>query len=843
MKSQLSGKRTITAATPALAASSVRSAPASLSPVPALAHAAPTHGTAAPTLAHAAPTLGTAAPTHAPMAPSLAPPAPASVAHAPTPAPAVVPPPRLQLRAFRLKHASDPVWEYTGVPLSVLKRIFPTTFVDASRAVCDFCKKKGHPVHACPLSSADWPAPPSQELRALLQAAPRAPSDGKNDSLTNELSRLIADGMRRNADNPFRVKPNTSLYALPKRLGFWQAIGTSKAQPSWLAFGYQLRFLAPPPEVGFDNHPGAFTYAHFIDSELAKRVERGQFSIVPESFAKQIHPLDVVKKASGGFRLILDCRLINGFLPQVPFKLENLAVVPQVVAPGAWLFSTDLEDAYFHVPMHPSSLPHLCFQWRGKVYTTNVLPFGLSLAPWIFTKVLRPVIGYCRSVGISVIAYLDDFLWADGKSNIHSLVEFARALLSHLGFTVSDKKSEWTPTQILQFLGLLINSESYTFAVPKEKLSRVVGAVSALLEKHSNRSKISAKDVAGICGHILSIRLAVAPARIYTRALYSVLNTAPHWYASVQLSDAAVDELQFWKSQLPNFSSHAMIPAQFTIRLHCDASDDGWGAHCLDASAFGYFEYDQCSPLTSSTYRELRGLLFAIRTPEIAGAIRGQKVMFVLDSLAGVYNLLKGGGPKEDLSLLVKSIWRECVSLGADASAEWVSRNDNEYADYLSKYRDRSDWRINPDLFARIDNRWGPHSVDRFASSHNAHCDRFNSRYYDPGAEASDAFNQDWSGENNFCNPDFNDIGRVLEHARRHRADITLVFPAWPSALWYNTVLACASEVVRLPAFRHTFLPGPRSARTVLTAPDWPVSVARLLFSRQATNSNGSEKL
>jgi len=70
----------------------------------------------------------------------------------------------------------------------------------------------------------------------------------------------------------------------------------------------------------------------------------------------------------------------------MPFKLENLAVVPQVIQPVSWLFSTDLEDAYFHVPMHESSRPHLCFRWRDKVYTTNVLPFGLNLAPWVFTK-------------------------------------------------------------------------------------------------------------------------------------------------------------------------------------------------------------------------------------------------------------------------------------------------------------------------------------------------------------------------------------------------------------------------------------------------------------------------
>jgi hypothetical protein len=31
------------------------------------------------------------------------------------------------------------------------------------------------------------------------------------------------------------------------------------------------------------------------------RVKKGQFSVVPDSFAAQLHPLDVVPKGSGGY--------------------------------------------------------------------------------------------------------------------------------------------------------------------------------------------------------------------------------------------------------------------------------------------------------------------------------------------------------------------------------------------------------------------------------------------------------------------------------------------------------------------------------------------------------------
>jgi hypothetical protein len=38
----------------------------------------------------------------------------------------------------------------------------------------------------------------------------------------------------------------------------------------------------------------------------------------------------------------------------------------------------------------------------------TVLPFGLTTAPYIFTKLLRPIVKHWRSQGISNVVYLDD---------------------------------------------------------------------------------------------------------------------------------------------------------------------------------------------------------------------------------------------------------------------------------------------------------------------------------------------------------------------------------------------------------------------------------------------------
>jgi hypothetical protein len=277
-----------------------------------------------------------------------------------------------------------------------------------------------------------------------------------------------------------------------------------------------------------------------------------------------------------------------------------------------------------------------------------------------------------------------------------------------------------------------------------------------------------------------------------------------------------------------------MIRDSSAFFLFTDASDDGWGAHVDSTSAWGLFP-DELKP-ESSTHRELAALLFALRTPCMYEHIRSAKVTFMMDSLAAVYNLNKGGGPVLALSMLVRDIWQECLRHGIDATADWISRDKNEFADSLSRYRDRADWGLNPDIFAQLNEEWGPHTVDRFASAHNTLCERFNSRYYDPQAEACDAFAQDWHGENNFANADFNDIPRVLAHAERHRCLLTLIFPEWVAKPWYNALLLSPHlvEVRKLPPAQTTFVAGPRSSIFASGIPNWTVFAGRFDF----TNTN-----
>ena len=55
-----------------------------------------------------------------------------------------------------------------------------------------------------------------------------------------------------------------------------------------------------------------------------------------------------------------------------------------------------------------SATKFLDFQWRDVFYVFKVLPFGLSSACYLFTKLLRPLIRLWRGRGLKAIICLDD---------------------------------------------------------------------------------------------------------------------------------------------------------------------------------------------------------------------------------------------------------------------------------------------------------------------------------------------------------------------------------------------------------------------------------------------------
>lgn len=115
----------------------------------------------------------------------------------------------------------------------------------------------------------------------------------------------------------------------------------------------------------------------------------------------------------------------------------------------------------------------------------------------------------------------------------------------------------------------------------------------------------------------------------------------------------------------------------------------------------------------------------------------------------------------------------------------WVPRQLNCIADQISKIFDYDDWSVSKAIFSIFDNRWGPHTCDRFADDKNKQIGTFNSQFWCPGTTGVDAFAYNWTNDNNWLVPPIYLIPKVLKHMIHCRARGTLVVPKWHSALFW----------------------------------------------------------
>ena len=100
------------------------------------------------------------------------------------------------------------------------------------------------------------------------------------------------------------------------------------------------------------------------------------------------------------------------------------------------MVSIDLADAYYTVPVLCIDQKYLLFQFKGNLYKYTCLTIGLSSAPRIFTKILKPVFSALRKEGHQIKDYLDDTYLGDTFNECKNAV-LANVKLPMLGSSES----------------------------------------------------------------------------------------------------------------------------------------------------------------------------------------------------------------------------------------------------------------------------------------------------------------------------------------------------------------------------------------------------------------------
>ena len=176
--------------------------------------------------------------------------------------------------------------------------------------------------------------------------------------------------------------------------------------------GFCLPFTTSPVQ------PVAPAEMHFpkeqeelISAEVQTLVQKRALCLMKDHQVGFVSQLFLVPKRDGGFCPVVNLKALNKYIQKEHFKMEGFHMHGRdLVRQGDWLAKINLKDAYFLIPVHPCHQKFLQFSWKGSLYQFQCLLFGLSCAPRVFTKVMKPVVAFLRERGIKSIIYLDDLL-------------------------------------------------------------------------------------------------------------------------------------------------------------------------------------------------------------------------------------------------------------------------------------------------------------------------------------------------------------------------------------------------------------------------------------------------
>ena len=333
--------------------------------------------------------------------------------------------------------------------------------------------------------------------------------------------------------------------------------------------GYQIEFKDEcfPPQQEKRSYPYKRKEDEMtaIDAEIQKLLKKGVIEHTSHENVELISCIFTRPKKSGGIRIILDLSKLNESVEYHHFKMDNFHTAAQVITQDCYMASIDLQDAYYSVPIHDQSRKYLKFMWQEQLFQFTALPNGLSSAPRLFTKIMKPVFAKLRQQGVKVVGFIDDTLV--------------------MGHTKHETEAAVTKTK--ELMGFMINSREMTVRLPNDKIVDIIDACASLI--HTEKPTI--RHVARVIGKLVAAMPATQHGAMYYQKLehnkiIALQKNKGHFDRGMNLSNDALSELEWWIENIEH-SFSSLIQSKPNIIIQSDASGMGWGATNLTDSCGG----------------------------------------------------------------------------------------------------------------------------------------------------------------------------------------------------------------------------------------------------------------
>lgn len=559
--------------------------------------------------------------------------------------------------------------------------------------------------------------------------------------------------------------------------------------------GYKIPFHTVPQQSHIPAQVNTSdTENMIIDQLIDQLLSIGAIEQAKESRGQFISPIFIVPKSSGSYRLVLNLKELNTYVQNEHFKMEDYRTVCSILGRKSYMSTLDLKDAFHLIPVEKGYRQFLRFIWKGKLYEYTCLPFGLSTAPRVFSKVIKPVLNVLRKRGLKSVGYLDDFLlFGNDRQSCIENFQCTKSLFLSLGFVINDQKSNSTPEQKKSYLGFIFDSVGMKIYLPILKWNKIKSLATEAISK----PKHTILFLSQLIGNLVAASPAVRYGFIYIKQLeyeksLALANNDRNFKDSMSLSVEAIQDLNWW-IQFDPTKGCPIRDDSFDVEIYSDASLTGWGSHLGEQIAKGYWSFEEKK--YHINVLEILAAFNALRSFKLSN---NSSILLRLDSSTAIAYVNKQGGCRSiDCQSIAKKLWKWCEAKNIWIYASYINTKDNIIADYFSRSElDSSDFMLDKNVYSQICLSLGNPSIDLFASETTAQCQRFCSWFPSPSCHAVDAFSVFWE-HNFYAFPPFCLIPRVLKKIKTDCTKGIVVVPKWTGQSWYPDYLSmCSSKIL-----------------------------------------------
>ncbi|XP_066928822.1 uncharacterized protein [Clytia hemisphaerica] len=460
--------------------------------------------------------------------------------------------------------------------------------------------------------------------------------------------------------------------------------------------GFRLGFQGPPPLSRRRNNLSAVHHVEAVSASILKELKRGHTSgPFPSPPLPNLHcsPLGSAPKKDGTLRIVLDLSSppgisVNGIdqeLCRVSYSSFDEAVsMVRSLGKGCWMAKIDIRHAFRLCPVHPDDWWLLGYEWLGRFYVDVCLLFGNRSSPCIFNAfadALQWILVHKFSIS-ALTHYLDDFFLCSLLfSKARYWMDLIQAVFGLVRVPIAEDKLEG-PTQVITYLGIEIDSLSFTIRLPSDKLTRLRELVSVWLGKR----KCVKRELLSLIGSLSFACKVVRPGRIFLRRLIDLSTTVTKLHHHIDIPSSVRLDLEMWSQFLISWNGTSFLPdppiTAESISLFTDASFKGLGVYFQGQWISHAWPFD-LNDLTHIAVLELFAVFAALST--FGDSLVNQQIIIFTDNESIISVWSSGSSKDTQIMAIIRELFFLTTRLNLSVRFQHVPGVKNVFADLLSR--------------------------------------------------------------------------------------------------------------------------------------------------------------